>query len=379
MIKALSVFGTRPEAIKMAPLVKALEADTQFQSEVCVTAQHRQMLDQVLHTFSISPKWDLDIMRSRQTLSYITSAALDGMDDVLSQYQPDILLVHGDTTTTFAAALAAFYHQIPVGHVEAGLRSFDKYSPFPEEMNRALCGRIATLHFAPTQSNKQNLLDEGIRSGIFVTGNTVVDAMGYTVADNYRFEDAALQHIRFDNMRTVLLTAHRRENLGEGLSNICLAARDILDNFEDVQIIYPVHKNPAVVETAQRILGNHPRAHLIEPVSVLDLHNLMARCTLILTDSGGIQEEAPTLGVPVLVLRKETERPEVVQQGGARLVGTDQAAIASTASTLLTDAAQYQAMAQARNPYGDGKASGRILQAIKHHFGQGDAPQPFVP
>lgn len=348
----------------MGPLVKALEADTRFKSRVCVTAQHRQMLDQVLEVFDIRPDWNLDIMRQNQSLPYITQAILEHMTPLLEQARPDILLVHGDTTTTFASALAAFYQKIPVGHVEAGLRSFEKYSPFPEEMNRLLAGHLATLHFAPTARNRENLLAEGIREHIYVTGNTVVDAMGYTISKGYQFADEALRALDFTDGRYLLLTAHRRENWGEGLQGICEAAAALLERYPDVHVIYPVHRNPLVMETAERVLGGQPRAHLIAPVSVLDLHNLMPRCTLILTDSGGIQEEAPALGKPVLVLREQTERPEVVEQGGALLVGAQKSRIIPAAAGLLEDTSLYARMAQSRNPYGDGHASERILEAI---------------
>ena len=378
-LKVMTVFGTRPEAIKMCPLVKAIGQDPRMQSILCVTAQHRQMLDQVLQIFQLTPDYDLNIMKARQTLTGITTRALDGLAEVFAQTTPDVVLVHGDTTTTFAAGLAAFYHQIKVGHVEAGLRTYDKYSPFPEEMNRRLTGALADFHFAPTEANRQNLLRENIPdNAIFVTGNTVIDALGETVRPDYVFSDPFLNTYAFGGRRVVLVTAHRRENLGEPLENICRALRTTLDTYPDVEIIYPVHLNPAVREVANRILGDHPRAHLITPLHVQDMHNLMARAHLVMTDSGGLQEEAPSLGRPVLVLRRETERPEAVTAGTVRMVGVAYEDIVAGANALLGDPEIWRQMAHAANPYGDGRACGRILDALAWSFGLAPArPEPF--
>ena len=322
-LKAMTVFGTRPEAVKMAPLVKALEASPDIESSVCVTAQHREMLDQVLDIFRIRPDFDLDIMQDMQTLVDITTRALEGLHDVFREAAPDIVLVHGDTTTTFAASLAAYYLKIKVGHVEAGLRTHDKYFPYPEEMNRRLTGAIADLHFSPTVSNRENLLREGISADrIYVTGNTVIDALSTTVSRDFVFEDPFLKGFDFEGKRVIAMTAHRRENIGKPFEEIFSAIRRIADEYPDIHIIYPVHLNPLVMEAAQRILGNHPRIHLIKPVNVQEMHNLIARSYIVLTDSGGLQEEAPSLGKPVLVLRNETERPEAVQAGTVRLAGT---------------------------------------------------------
>ncbi|NLO93644.1 MAG: UDP-N-acetylglucosamine 2-epimerase (non-hydrolyzing) [Clostridiaceae bacterium] len=380
-IKVMTVFGTRPEAIKMAPLVKELKKYEEIDSKVCVTAQHRQMLDQVLEIFNIKPDYDLDIMQDRQTLSDITTRALTGLHGVFKEAEPDIVLVHGDTTTTFAASLAAFYTQVKVGHVEAGLRTYDKYSPYPEEMNRKLTGSIADLHFSPTFANKENLLKENISEQvIYVTGNTVIDALSDTVSKDYVFTDSFLKGFSFDNKRVLLVTAHRRENIGEPLENICTALRRLCDETPDLSIIYPVHLNPVVRETAARILGNHERIHLIEPLNVQDMHNLMDRCTLVMTDSGGLQEEAPSLGKPVLVLRNETERPEAIKAGTVRLLGTDTDKIYAEARLLLDDENEYRKMTRAVNPYGDGKASERIVKALLYHFGLLDIrPEEFLP
>lgn len=373
-IKVMTVFGTRPEAIKMAPLVHELERHDEIQSIVCVTAQHRQMLDQVLDIFKIKPDYDLNIMKQRQTLTTITTGALEGLDNVIKEAKPDIVLVHGDTTTSFVGALAAFYNKVPVGHVEAGLRTFDKYSPFPEEMNRNLTGRIAEMHFAPTKSNKQNLLRENIpEKDIFITGNTVIDAMKTTVKDDFKFGEG-LEKADFSGKRVILVTAHRRENLGQPLRNICNALKRIANDFPDVQIVYPVHLNPAVREVANEILGNNPSVLLIDPVDVNELHNAMHRSYMIMTDSGGLQEEAPSLGKPVLVLRNETERPEAIEAGTVKLAGIDEDVIYNMAHTLLTDKEEYNKMANAVNPYGDGKASERIADAILYRFGKGSRP-----
>lgn len=379
-IKVMTVFGTRPEAIKMAPLVHALEKAEDIESIVCVTAQHREMLDQVMDIFRLRADYDLNIMQPRQTLAGITTRALNGLDDVLEQAKPDIVLVHGDTSTTFAGALAAFYHKIPVGHVEAGLRTFDRYSPFPEEINRKLTGQIASLHFAPTERNRRNLAAEGITDGVYVCGNTVVDAIHTTVKENYQFRDETLKKLDYEHRRVLLVTAHRRENYGEAMENIMRALRRIADRYEDVEIVYPVHLSPYVRETAEKFLGGHERIHRIDPLTVDEMHNLMGRSELILTDSGGLQEEAPSLGKPVLVLRRETERPEAVEAGTVRLAGVQEDVIFDMACKLLDDADEYAKMAHAVNPYGDGQTSRRIVQAIRHYFGlTEEAPDEFRP
>lgn len=363
-IRVMSVFGTRPEAIKMCPLVKEIEANNQLESIVCVTAQHRQMLDQVLVVFGIKPNYDLDIMSPNQTLSQITTRIINGIEPVLKQVKPDIVLVHGDTTTSFAVALAAFYQQIPVGHVEAGLRTYNMYSPFPEEMNRVLTGRLATLHFSPTEQNKENLAKEAIVKNVFITGNTVIDAFKTTVKADYKFKDDDLCKIDFSKGRFILMTAHRRENLGEPLVNICNAVRRIADEFPDVQVIYPVHLNPLVLTTAKEILGGHKNIHLVKPLDVTDLHNLMAKCTMVLTDSGGLQEEGPSFKKPVLVLRTETERPEAVEAGGVKVIGVNEPQIVAYTRRVLTDKAFYESFLRNENPYGDGHASEKIINAI---------------
>jgi UDP-N-acetylglucosamine 2-epimerase len=369
MIKVLSIFGTRPEAIKMAPLVKALENHGAFESKVCVTAQHREMLDQVLEIFDISPDYDLDIMKNRQTLTDITSNALIGLEKVIKEYQPDVVLVHGDTTTTFVGSLAAFYNKVKVGHVEAGLRTFNKYFPFPEELNRKLTGVIADLHFAPTDNAKENLLREGTDAeGIFITGNTAIDALKTTVKKDFQFYSPLLQQMDYQNKRVIAVTAHRRENLGEPLQNICNALKYIAEKYDDVEIVYAVHKNPAVRDIAFEILGNCPRVHLLDPLDAEEMHNLMDRSFLVLTDSGGLQEEAPSLGKPVLVLRNETERPEAIKFGTLKLAGTDKENIVKLTEELLNDKAQYNKMANAVNPYGDGSASQRIIESLLYHF-----------
>lgn len=371
MIKVLSIFGTRPEAIKMAPLVKALERHEAFESKVCVTAQHREMLDQVLKIFDITPDYDLDIMKNRQTLTDITTNALLGLEKVIRECQPDIVLVHGDTTTTFVGSLAAFYNKIKVGHVEAGLRTFNKYFPFPEELNRKLTGVIADLHFSPTDNAKSNLLREGIdEEGIFITGNTAIDALKTTVSRDFEFCSPLLQQLDYQSKRVIAVTAHRRENIGEPLHNICEALKYIAEKHEDVEIVYAVHKNPAVREIANEVLGNCPRVHLLEPLDAEEMHNLMDRSYLVMTDSGGLQEEAPSLGKPVLVLRNETERPEAIEFGTLKLAGTDKDNIIKLAEELLNDKAEYNKMANAVNPYGDGKASQRIIESLLYHFGQ---------
>ena len=378
-LKVMTIFGTRPDAVKMAPLVKELERNEKIDSVVCVTAQHREMLDQVLDIFEIKPQHDLNIMQSRQTLTGITTRALEGLEKVMEDEKPDIVLVHGDTTTCFVGSLAAFYKQIGVGHVEAGLRTFDKYSPFPEEMNRKLTGTMADIHFAPTPTNKDNLLKEGVSAdAIYITGNTVNDALKTTVKMDYTFNCEQLRGIDFSKKRVIAVTAHRRENLGEPLKNICRALAAIVDKYEDVEIVYTVHLNPAVQETAKEILGNKDRVYLIPPLDVQDMHNLMARSYMIMTDSGGIQEEAPTLGKPVLVLRKETERPEAVKAGTVRLAGIVEEEIIEHAQSLLDSKAEYDKMSHAVNPYGDGHASERIVKALLYHYGITDEkPEEF--
>lgn len=376
MLKVMTIFGTRPEAIKMAPLVKALEAAPDMESIVTVTAQHRDMLDQVLHVFKITPDYDLNIMSQGQTLYDVTTRALMGLKDVLEQAQPDVVLVHGDTTTTFAGALAAFYQEIPVGHVEAGLRTGNIYSPFPEEMNRKLTGSLATYHFAPTAGSEQNLLKENVdKEHIYVTGNTVIDALQMTVQDGYQFEDDDLNTLDYEGKRIVLVTTHRRENLGEPMRHVYRAIRQLVDDFDDIQVVFPVHKNPKVRQVVQEELGHVDRVSLINPLDYEPFANLMARSYLVLTDSGGIQEEAPSLGKPVLVLRNTTERPEAVVAGTVQLVGTDKDRVYEEAHTLLADEKAYKQMSNAVNPYGDGKATQRILEALRHEF-LGTAARP---
>ena len=377
-IRVMTIFGTRPEAIKMAPLVLELQKRADIQSICCVTAQHREMLDAVLEIFRLTPDYDLNIMEPRQTLSTITTKCLLGMEGVLEQAGPDLVLVHGDTSTTFAGALAAFYRQIPVGHVEAGLRTWDKYSPFPEEMNRKLVGDIADLHFCPTPANRENLAREGITDGVFVTGNTVIDALKTTVRTDYSFSTQALNGLDYTGKRIILVTCHRRENYGQPMANIMTALRRIADAFPDVELVYPVHLSPVVREAAGKYLSGHPRIHLIDPLSADEMHNLMARAYLVMTDSGGLQEEAPALGRPVLVLRRETERPEAVQAGTVKLAGTEEEEIFSLAAELLSDERAYHAMAHAVNPYGDGQACRRIADAIEWKFGlRAEKPDEF--
>lgn len=369
-IKVMTVFGTRPEAIKMAPLVKELKKREEIESKVCVTAQHRQMLDQVLNLFNIVPDYDLNVMQNMQTLSGITTKVLLGLEGVFKDAKPDIVLVHGDTTTTFAGSLAAFYNKIKIGHVEAGLRTYNKYFPYPEEMNRRLTGALADLHFAPTLNSKQNLLNEGIKEeNIFVTGNTVIDAMEYTVEKNYVFNTEELNHINFKEKKVIMVTAHRRENWGEPLENICFALKELSQKYHDIEIIYLVHLNPIVKETAYKILGDEERVHLLPPLDTKETHNLMNRSYLILTDSGGLQEEAPHLGKPVLVLRDVTERPEAVEAGTVKIIGTDTERIVNEASILIDKKDEYKKMANAVNPYGDGKASIRITDNILYYYG----------
>ncbi|NRS47672.1 non-hydrolyzing UDP-N-acetylglucosamine 2-epimerase [Brevibacillus sp. HB2.2] len=377
-VKVMTVFGTRPEAIKMAPLVHELNKySEQIESVVCVTAQHRQMLDQVLDIFDIQPDIDLNIMKDRQTLVGVTTRALESLDETMKEVKPDIVLVHGDTTTTFVASLAAFYNQVAIGHVEAGLRTWDKYSPFPEEMNRQLTGVMADLHFSPTNGSADNLRREAKPDkSIYVTGNTAIDALKTTVREDYTHPVLD----RVAGQKLVLMTAHRRENLGEPMRRIFRAVRRLVDEHPEISVVYPVHLNPAVQEVAQEILGNHDRISLIEPLDALDFHNFARRSHLILTDSGGVQEEAPSLGVPVLVLRDTTERPEGIEAGTLKLVGTDEEQVYAMAKELLTNQAAYDAMAHAVNPYGDGEASRRIVEAILYHFGlRAEQPEPFQP
>lgn len=372
--KVFLVFGTRPEAIKMAPLAKKLAADDRFESKVVVTGQHREMLDQVLQAFSIVPDYDLNIMHQGQTLSEITSRVLEKLTVILLKDRPDILLVHGDTTTTFSAALAAFYQQIPIGHVEAGLRTWDKYSPFPEEMNRQLTDDLTDLYFAPTMKSKENLVKEShSEKYLYVTGNTAIDAMDNTIDKNYTIPSTVSK----ERKRIVLVTMHRRENLGEPMQAVFNAIKKAAIDYPDTQFIFPMHKNPAVRKVAQETLGSLENVSLIEPLDVIDFHNYAKQSYLILTDSGGVQEEAPSLGVPVLVLRDQTERPEGVAAGTLRLVGTDSETVYATIKELFEDSAAYEKMAKASNPYGDGKASERITEAIAHYFQLAERPKDF--
>ena len=379
-LKIMTIFGTRPEAIKMAPLVQEIARRDECESICCVTAQHREMLDSVLEIFGLTPDYDLNIMEPRQTLSTITSKCLLGMDQVLNEAKPDLVLVHGDTSTTFSGALAAFYHQIPVGHVEAGLRTWDKYSPFPEEINRTLVGDIAELHFSPTVANRNNLAREAISKGVFITGNTVIDALKTTVKPDYQFSTDLLNRLDYEGKKIILVTCHRRENYGQPMANIMTALRRIADRYEDVELVYPVHLSPVVREAAEKYLSGHERIHLIEPLDVQEMHNLMARVYLVMTDSGGLQEEAPALGKPVLVLRRETERPEAVEAGTVKIAGTEEEEIFGMACELLDSPEAYAAMAHAVNPYGDGRACERIVDSILYYFGRRDsAPEEFTP
>ncbi|MCL2003003.1 MAG: UDP-N-acetylglucosamine 2-epimerase (non-hydrolyzing) [Oscillospiraceae bacterium] len=372
----MSVFGARPDAVKMAPLVKRLAADPEIHGICCVTGQHRQMLDGILNHFGIKPDYDLDIMTPRQSLAAITAKTLTGMDGVFSELRPDLVLTHGDTSTGFAATLAAFYHKIPVGHVEAGLRTGRLYSPFPEEINRQMISRMASLHFCPTRVNKQNLENENTPGKIYVTGNTVIDALSMTVREVYSFAEPALRGLDFEGTRVLAVTAHRRENYGKPLKDICLALLDLRDANPDVVIVYPVHLSPAVRDTVMPLLDGQERIVLTEPIGLLDMHNLIARSYLVLTDSGGLQEEAPALGKPVLVLRRETERPEAVAAGTVELAGVARENIAGMAQKLLDDEGAYRRMARAVNPYGDGLASERIAQAVRRFAGLTDEPPP---
>ncbi len=379
-IKVLSVFGTRPEAIKMAPLALELAKREEFDSRICVTAQHREMLDSVLEVFGIRADYDLDLMAPSQTLTGVTTGVLNGLGAVLEEAKPDLVLVHGDTTTTFSAALAAFYARVEVGHVEAGLRTWDRYSPFPEEMNRTLVARLASLHFAPTAANAENLRREGVSGGVFVTGNTVIDAMRHTVGAPGAFHEEFLNRFDFSGKRVVLMTCHRRENHGAPMEEIFSAVRSVVERHGDVELIYPVHPSPVVREAANRLLSGEARIHLIEPLDAVDMHRLMDRSFLVLTDSGGLQEEAPALGKPVLVLRRETERPEAVAAGTVRLAGTERDKVARLFEQLLEDPGSYDRMAKAVNPYGDGRACRRIAEAIAYRFGlRPEPPEAFSP
>lgn len=363
-MKVFVVFGTRPEAIKMCPLVLELKKHKEIECIVCLTGQHREMLKQVMDAFNVAEDYNLDIMRDRQTLTTITTSILEKLEPLLKDEKPDVVLVHGDTTSSYAAALAAFYQQIPVGHVEAGLRTGDIYSPYPEEMNRLLTDRISTYYYAPTTLNKSNLNHEGINDNIFVTGNTVIDAFQYTVKKDYVFTDKTLNSVNYDLHKVILVTAHRRENLGTPLRNICNAIARLAGEYPEAQFIYPVHLNPAVRDTVFTVLSEIENVKLIDPIDVLDMHNLLSRCYMVMTDSGGIQEEAPHFGKPVLVLRTETERPEAVEAGTVKVVGTDEDAIYREAKELLDNADSYEKMAQAVNPYGDGHAGERIVEAL---------------
>ena len=369
-IKVLVVFGTRPEAVKMAPIVKALKKhEEHFISKICVTAQHRDMLDQVLRIFDIEPDYDLNIFESGQTLTQITCRAITGLEGVIEEFKPDLILVQGDTTTVFSGALAAFYHQVKIGHVEAGLRSGNLYSPYPEEANRMMTGVLTDFHFAPTNTSKNNLLREGYdENKIFITGNTSIDALSWVIDENFKFEQEIINNIDFDNKKVILLTAHRRENIGEPMENIFSALKDIAQENNEVEVIYPMHLNPKVREIAKRIFKGMDSVHLIEPLDYLPFTNLMNKCYLVVTDSGGIQEEAPSLGKPVLVVRKETERPEGIEAGTAKLAGTDKLNIYNELNMLINNEEEYKKMANAVNPYGDGKAAEYIIEAIKNNF-----------
>ncbi|WP_271402291.1 non-hydrolyzing UDP-N-acetylglucosamine 2-epimerase [Salinicoccus roseus] len=375
MKKIMTIFGTRPEAIKMAPLVLALKNDPELEPIVVVTAQHREMLDQVLDIFGITPDYDLDIMKQGQTLSEVTGRVIAGLESIIKEVGPDMILVHGDTTTTFAGSLAAFYNEVDIGHVEAGLRTNNKYSPFPEEMNRQMTGVLADLHFAPTENSKENLLRENKKEdGISITGNTAIDALKTTVNADYESEIIE----KHKDKKVILLTAHRRENIGMPMENIFSAVREIVEEFEDVTVVYPIHKNPKVREIASKYLAGHERIEIIEPLDVFDFHNFAAKSHIILTDSGGVQEEAPSLQKPVLVLRDTTERPEGVEAGTLKLAGVQKEHIYELTKELLTDDALYRQMAEASNPYGDGKASLRICENIKYYYGiRKDKPESF--
>ena len=378
-IKVMSIFGTRPEATKMAPLILELNQNPRIESVVTVTAQHRELLDPVLSLFHIEPDYDLNIMRRGQTLTSIAVRALEGLEKVLSEAKPDLVLVHGDTSSAFTGALSAYYAKIPVAHVEAGLRTYDKYSPFPEEMNRRLISPIADMHFCPTPASAENLRREHCGGQIYITGNTAIDTVRMLARENYVFRLPVLNDPALDGRKIIFMTAHRRENYGAPLVNIMSAVKSLVEQFDDIEVVYPMHLSPVVRETATAILGGTARVHLCEPLLVDDSINLIRKSYLVLTDSGGLQEEAPSLGKPVLVLRAETERPEAVDAGTVSLIGSDENRIINAATQLLTDSAAYEKMSRAVNPYGDGFASRRIAQAILHHFGYGDAPDTFAP
>ena len=367
-MKILVIFGTRPEAIKMCPLIIELKKHKEIDCKVCLTGQHKEMLRQVMEAFNIQEDYNLNIMREKQSLTTITVDILEKLADVLSDEKPDLVLVHGDTTTSFAAALAAFYQQIPVGHVEAGLRTGNIYSPYPEEMNRLMTSKLATFHFAPTENNKNNLNKENITKNVYVTGNTVIDSFKYTVKQDYIFKDTCLNSIDYTNKRIIVVTAHRRENLGEPLENICRAIKSVVEKHKDIIVVYPVHLNPVVRNTVFQILDGNDRIMLINPLDVLDMHNLISRSYMVMTDSGGIQEEAPSFGKPVLVLRTETERPEAVKAGTVKVVGVDEENIILEASKLLDSVDEYNKMAHSVNPYGDGHASERIIDGILKNY-----------
>lgn len=368
-IKVMSIFGTRPEAIKMCPLVKALEKDDRVESIVCVTAQHREMLDNVLEIFNVKQQYDLNVMSHGQTIVDVSNKVLIGIDKVIKECNPDIILVHGDTSTTLNGALAAFYNQKPIGHIEAGLRTGDIYSPFPEEANRRLTGAIATLHFAATEGNKENLANENIVNNVYITGNTVIDALLSVVDKSHEFDNEIINNINFDNKKIVLLTAHRRENWGEPMKEIFAAVRELIEKNQEVEVVFPMHKNPLIRELAKMSFnGIEDKIHLIEPLEYVDFANLMSKCYLIMTDSGGIQEEAPALGKPVLVLRTETERPEALKAGTVKLAGVDKIKIFELANELVNNDEVYNKMANAINPYGDGKACERIVELIVNYF-----------
>lgn len=379
-IKIMSIFGTRPEAIKMAPLVKELEKNDTIETKVCVTAQHREMLDQVLELFDIKPDYDLNIMTSKQTLTGVTNRVLEGLEKIFLEYKPDMVLVHGDTTTTFAASLAAFYQKIKVGHVEAGLRTYDKYFPYPEEMNRKLTGALADIHFSPTKGSKENLLNEGVNKDIIhITGNTVIDAMATTVDKDYKFKTKDLNNIDFQNKKVIMVTAHRRENWGQSIENICKALKYIVENNSDVEVVYLVHLNPIVKDVVEKHLKGMERVHLLSPQDTKETHNLINKSYMLMTDSGGLQEEAPHLGKPVLVLRDVTERPEAVQAGTVRLVGTEYDNIVKNTKELLKNNDIYNKMSCSINPYGDGKTSQRIVKSILYYFKRiEERPEEFV-
>ena len=367
MKKIMLVFGTRPEAIKMIPIIKQIEKEKDLKLTVCTTGQHKDMLNQVLENFNIVPDYNLDIMKKAQTIIYITTVIINKMDEIIKKESPNIILVHGDTTTSLATAIAAYYNKVKIGHVEAGLRTHNKYSPYPEEMNRVLISDLADIHFAPTQANKNSLLIEGIdEKNIFITGNTVIDAIQLTINKDYKFEEEKLNKIDFNkNKKYILLTAHRRENLGEPIKNICKAILDLTRKREDIEIIFPVHYNPKVREVVFKYLGNNKKVHLLDPINVFDMHNLMSKVYLVMTDSGGLQEEAPAIGKPVLVLRENTERPEAIKNGVAKIVGTNTENIMKEVEILLDNDKEYNKMAKSVNPYGDGHASERIVEIIK--------------